>query len=307
MIDKGRTQFLTSEEVHDLLLHGRRYGLPLSTKAEARPPPGSMFLFDRARTPHFRTDGYDWARRETHAKRKVGDSFRLNCYYVGCPDDAVQRRCYWLLDDTASDLKSDLVLVHYLPPASAKPAWGAGGGGGGGGGEEDQEEVVLGEVWDGPGALGVGGEGDIQVQELPTRGDSAAATAAAVAAALATQHEALRHQAAQQVLPMLTVPSAALLDTAPTAGVGKEQLRATVAAADIADPDSMFSAMCGLHLVAGVSRAQCQRVCQLWMENALDDKQKKQLFMYIKANVDDDGAVADWVRGVIEKSGGGGA
>ena len=98
-------------------------GLAISTRPAERPPAGSMFLFRRSASPRFRYDGYDWKGRESHTKLKVGEEAKLNCYYLGNPEDSVQQRSYWLIDDS----KNDLVLVHYQPPLAAKQLLNPGG------------------------------------------------------------------------------------------------------------------------------------------------------------------------------------
>lgn len=371
-LKRGRTQFLTSEEVYNLLVAGREYNLPLSTRPYDRPLAGSMYLFDRSRTSRFRCDGYEWKRRETHAKRKVRDEFKLNCYYVGGPEDEVQRRCYWLLDDKASDL----VFVHYLPPPHVRAAFGAAGEEGS---DVDEaaaplqaptvEELPMGGghlgAAPGGGAQGLGmgmagpttvlmppqqgGQMLVEVQELPAgigslpmqmppahllplmspyhqlfsmqQGNGPAAGGNAEQQAVQPTIEAVQLKdegggvAAGNPAQLVTQGAAPVLGRQASSGGdanaepadggdGKAQLRQRIAAADINDSDSMFNAMCSLHHVAGISKADRAAVCRLWMENMLDDKQKKQLFMYIANNVEDDEAVADWIKSVIRKNGG---
>ena len=123
LFDKGRSHFLGAEEVYEILTNAVCLGLPISTRPVERPTAGSMFLFRRSASPRFRYDGYDWKGRESHTKLKVGEEAKLNCYYLGNPEDSVQQRSYWLIDDS----KNDLVLVHYQPPLAAKQLLNPGG------------------------------------------------------------------------------------------------------------------------------------------------------------------------------------
>jgi hypothetical protein len=84
----------------------------------------------------------------------------------------------------------------------------------------------------------------------------------------------------------------------------KDAFRTKFAIVDTTDSDGMFGAMCDLHHVAGVSKQECAAICRLWLENVLDENQKKQLFMYIKANIKEEDLVADWVKSFIRKHGG---
>lgn len=245
IIKKGYSQNLTTDEAYDLLSNGKIYGLPLCSRPDHKPEAGSMYLFDRKFTPGFRCDGYDFVRRETHAKRKVGDEVKLNCYYAGGLEDPIQRRCYWLLDENVGEkrgVSEDLVLVHYLDPR-------------------------------GPGNPGRDGD-DVHQQlnpQAPVHG--AEINAQGVGQASAAERQA-----------------------------GHEGALDRFATANVSDPDSMFDAMCTLHNVSGISKQEQATICRLWMDNVLDDVQKKQLFMYIKANLKDQDAVADWVKGVITKN-----
>lgn len=366
VLAKGRTHFLGSDEVHDLLVNAQEYGLPLSTHPQDRPSAGSMFLFDRSCTARFRCDGYEWRRRETHAKRKVGDEYKLNCYYVGGAEDEVQRRCYWLLDDKSSDL----VFVHYLPAPPGRAPWGIAQSGEVSEGEEIVNDVSGGMAgmgdgsWLPPDLGGLTGEmsllsqqgGNIlvEVQELnmplplglgmvndgvassvPYQAllmQHAAGFSGHGATAAAQQQQQQNEQTESAHPPQSGEPLEIPLNLSGTAsqhrvaealdigdgsngsdlnqpvvkcerGDAKAQLRERIAVADLTDPDSMFNAMCNLNLIAGITKQERAAVCQLWMDNVLDDKQKKQLFMYIKSNVEDDEAVADWVRSIIKKNG----
>jgi hypothetical protein len=84
----------------------------------------------------------------------------------------------------------------------------------------------------------------------------------------------------------------------------KEAFRIKFAGVDATDSDGMFGAMCDLHNVAGISKQECASICRLWLENVLNDIQKKQLFMYIKANIAEEDLVADWVKSFIRKHSG---
>ncbi len=83
-----------------------------------------------------------------------------------------------------------------------------------------------------------------------------------------------------------------------------EAFRTKFATVDTTDSDGMFGAMCDLHHVAGITKQECAAICRLWLENVLNDSQKKQLFMYIKANIKEEDLVADWVKSFIRKHGG---
>lgn len=242
IIKKGTLQNLTPDEAYDLLSNCQAYGLPLCSRPGLRPGAGSLYLFDRKFTPGFRCDGYDFMRRETHAKRKVGEEVKLNCYYAGGPEDPIQRRCYWLLDENIGEKRdsvADLVLVHYL---------------------------------DSKGVGNVGRDGDDVhhqcIPQVPVQGIGAN-----------THEVAVDERRASHMFAL-----------------------ARFATANVSDPDSMFDAMCTLHNVSGISKQEQATICRLWMDNVLDDIQKKQLFMYIKANLKDQDAVADWVKGVIHKN-----
>ncbi|EIE21793.1 CG-1-domain-containing protein [Coccomyxa subellipsoidea C-169] len=115
ILTKARTSWLRNQEVVDLLTNYRSYRFRVSKEPPQKPPGGSLFLFNRKTVRFFRKDGHDWRKksdgktvRETHEKLKVGNKEILNCYYAHA-EDALQRRCYWLLDGD-----DNVVLVHYL-------------------------------------------------------------------------------------------------------------------------------------------------------------------------------------------------
>ena len=84
-------------------------------------------------------------------------------------------------------------------------------------------------------------------------------------------------------------------------GAAKMKFKGRLHAMDTSNPDAMFSVMCDLHQVEGISKEDCATVCRLWMENALDDVQKKQLVTFIRANIEDEKMVADWVQSAVIK------
>lgn len=439
LLDKGRSHFLSADEVCELLTSAPHIGMSVSNRPPDRPTAGSMYLFSRSASPRFRNDGYEWKRRESHAKLKIGEEAKLNCYYVGCSEDPVQRRCYWLIDDALSDL----VLVHYQPSLAGKQGSGIpegvyslegipsghGGAGDRAGGSDPtaqaaaaaaaaaamamqqyhQQEGLSGlpGVSSLPAALAAGlrnGMGlEIEVRELPPGSISAAPVP------VASQQQQLQDQQQQQqqqlfnammqqpyqamaiggvsqesqltthtgsdrninsnnnnysqqqasqlplgargpstgtatigaatttapapagqssdagapgggtaklpslppidelehafpshpsspitAVPSLPVPALVVgggsgggnlnnVNNPPAQEnnniAGKLKLRERFATLDVNDSDGMFSAMCDLHHVAGISRQECAAVCRLWMENVFDEKQKKQLFM----------------------------
>ncbi|CAI7849187.1 unnamed protein product, partial [Closterium sp. NIES-54] len=103
---EARTRWLKPVEVCNILQNFRKYEFQLNQEPPAKPPSGSLFLFDRKVVRYFRRDGHVWRKkkdgktvREAHEKLKAGSVDILHCYYAHAEsDDRFQRRCYWLLD-----------------------------------------------------------------------------------------------------------------------------------------------------------------------------------------------------------------
>jgi hypothetical protein len=56
---------------------------------------GTLLLFDKKATPHFRVDGHNWAKKkngvsikESHEKLRVNSEFVLSCCYSHGADDS---------------------------------------------------------------------------------------------------------------------------------------------------------------------------------------------------------------------------
>lgn len=117
VIRRAKTSWLKNIEVADILTNHKDYELPVSTEPPLKPLGGTLYLFDKKQERYFRRDGHQWRKkangktvRETHEKLKVENKDMLNCYYTHSEElDALQRRCYWLLDQD-----DGIVLVHYL-------------------------------------------------------------------------------------------------------------------------------------------------------------------------------------------------
>ena len=102
--------------------------MALSSAAPCRPPGGTVFLFDKKKTRHFRLDGHNWPRRvvppgakqpiaESHEHLVVGRKKELHCYYTTSRSN-LKRRVYWLLKKPQHG-KPFYALVHYLSGSAA--------------------------------------------------------------------------------------------------------------------------------------------------------------------------------------------
>ena len=122
----AQERWLTNDEVLDVLTHARgRFGMPVQEKPTQQPPSGSLWLYSKATTRNFRSDGLEWRKKknqptsvvEGHEKLKVAGEYRLAAYYATSADGLTLRRVYARLDHR------DDVLVHYrhADPADAKP------------------------------------------------------------------------------------------------------------------------------------------------------------------------------------------
>lgn len=121
IIKKAEIQFLSFEEVALIIKDASEGKLPISLQVNYRPQSGTLYLINRSKVAKFRCDGYDFKKRETHARKMISNNERLNCYYAGGTKDNMQRRCYWLISEDSERLSShsstqpkDLVLIHYM-------------------------------------------------------------------------------------------------------------------------------------------------------------------------------------------------
>ena len=121
IIKKAETQFLNFEEAAIIIKEAAQGKLPVSLQVNYRPDSGTLYLINRSKVAKFRCDGYEFSKRETHAKKTLKCNERLNCYYAGGTNDTMQRRCYWMISDDCSTAEDpygtqpkDLVLIHYM-------------------------------------------------------------------------------------------------------------------------------------------------------------------------------------------------
>jgi hypothetical protein len=121
IIEKARIQFLNFEEVAIIIKDAAQGRLPVSLQVNYKPKSGTLYLINRSKVAKFRCDGYEFKKRETHARKMLSSNERLNCYYAGGSKDKMQRRCYWLISDDCEASKDpydtqpkDLVLIHYM-------------------------------------------------------------------------------------------------------------------------------------------------------------------------------------------------
>merc|ERR1712097_103734 len=86
----AQERWLTNDEVLDVLTHARgRFGMPVQEKPTQQPPSGSLWLYSKATTRNFRSDGLEWRKKknqptsvvEGHVKLKVAGEYRLAAYY----------------------------------------------------------------------------------------------------------------------------------------------------------------------------------------------------------------------------------
>lgn len=121
IIKKAETQFLNFEEVAIIIKNAAQGKLPVSLQVNYQPKSGTLYLINRSKVAKFRCDGYEFKKRETHARKMLSSNERLNCYYAGGTTDNMQRRCYWLVSDDCDRVEEesvtrpkDLVLIHYI-------------------------------------------------------------------------------------------------------------------------------------------------------------------------------------------------
>lgn len=214
LISRGKQDFLCADDIFELLEEAAEGRIPISKRVHL-PLSGDIFIFDRTMTPKFRCDGLEWRRKETHAKRKLKNGFKLNCYYATGTGN-LQRRCYWVLDTVSSRL-SNLVLVHYLRPSSKS-----------------------------------------QVDAFPLGRPQSESN---------TCYDG-NNDTIKEILLKFQ---------------------------DANDGDSMFEALCLLHKIQGIDKQRCAKLCHFWTRSCLDDTQKKQIFVYIRNNLDDVESVHQWI------------
>lgn len=122
----------------EYLLNPETTPLSVSKQLPPDPPPsGTLLLYDRNSTRHYKTDGYEWIKkrntskvREDHVKLRVNGEFRVAGFYAHCQTSrTIHRRSYHLLDPETGMTKSplyytsyssSLVLLHYLNTSNAE-------------------------------------------------------------------------------------------------------------------------------------------------------------------------------------------
>uniref|UniRef100_A0A7N2R6B9 CG-1 domain-containing protein n=1 Tax=Quercus lobata TaxID=97700 RepID=A0A7N2R6B9_QUELO len=115
IVTEAQHRWLRPNEICEILRNHQRF--QLRSDPPARPPAGSLFLFDRKVIRYFRKDGYRWRKKkdgktvkEAHEKLKANSVDVLHCYYAhGEENENFQRRSYWMLDACLEHI----VLVHY--------------------------------------------------------------------------------------------------------------------------------------------------------------------------------------------------
>ena len=61
----AQERWLTNDEVLDVLTHARgRFGMPVQEKPTQQPPSGSLWLYSKATTRNFRSDGLEWRKKK---------------------------------------------------------------------------------------------------------------------------------------------------------------------------------------------------------------------------------------------------
>ncbi|GMI06830.1 hypothetical protein TrRE_jg286, partial [Triparma retinervis] len=125
---KAQTRWLTANELEDVLLSTKEYGSCISTsRPEAPPISGSLFLYDRSATKNYKDDGHLWIKkrnshkvREDHVKLRMDGVNRISGCYNGTNFFLVL--VHYLDTDTAA---SNLLKVSpddkTLDPLKAKP------------------------------------------------------------------------------------------------------------------------------------------------------------------------------------------
>jgi hypothetical protein len=134
ILDAAITRWLTVEEIIKLLSDDKCGPfLPRQMAPPPQPPPsGTVLLYNRFAVRNYKKDGHDWIRkrsnpvkvREDHVKLRYKGEFRVGGNYVHSDTtESFHRRVYRLLktaeEKAASDVKEELVLVHYLDTAEA--------------------------------------------------------------------------------------------------------------------------------------------------------------------------------------------
>jgi ankyrin repeat protein len=109
---------LETTEIYTLLNSSEQ--LPISTCPPYMPAAGSLFLYDKAATPHYKRDEHNFG-KESHNKLVIDKIPRIKVYYGTKKDPPLQRRSYFLnsykplwRDDAIRP--QELVVVHYLVP-----------------------------------------------------------------------------------------------------------------------------------------------------------------------------------------------
>ncbi|GLT43944.1 hypothetical protein SLA2020_178660 [Shorea laevis] len=89
-------QWFRPDEICEIIQNYEKFGI--TSGPPDKPQSGSVFLYNRKVQKHFRKDGYDWKKKESHQKLKAGSAGNLNCYYAhGQENENIQRRICWML------------------------------------------------------------------------------------------------------------------------------------------------------------------------------------------------------------------
>lgn len=117
IVEAAKRRYLDAHAVLFLLEMGAKGDIQPLQKVQRRPPSGSLFLYDRSRTPQFRVDGYEYVKkkgnaaavREDHVKLKYDHEERVYaCHVHSMERESMHRRSYWDLKN-----RNNLILVHY--------------------------------------------------------------------------------------------------------------------------------------------------------------------------------------------------
>jgi hypothetical protein len=107
IIQKMTVEQPSSVEVLTLLQHAAQF--PCSTVAPGLAPMGSIYVYNKINTPHYRKDAHGFGAKESHSRLVVNRVPCIKKYNavnkVG--EITIQRHCYFLIDDPT------FVLVHY--------------------------------------------------------------------------------------------------------------------------------------------------------------------------------------------------
>ncbi|GBG28227.1 Ankyrin repeat and protein kinase domain-containing protein 1 [Hondaea fermentalgiana] len=121
IVEAAKRRYLDAHAVLFLLEMGAKGDIQPLQKVQRRPPSGSIFLYDRSRTPQFRVDGYEYVKkkgnaaavREDHVKLKYAHEERIYACHVHSQErESMHRRSYWDLKN-----RNNLILVHYWDSA----------------------------------------------------------------------------------------------------------------------------------------------------------------------------------------------